>query len=42
MDYFLKNAIDILDKKQNMTAIDISPISLDVSKSIIEYFYQPK
>ncbi len=39
---FLKNAIDILDKETNMTAIDISPISLDVSKSIIEYFYPTK
>ncbi len=39
---FLKNAIDILDKETNMTAIDISPISLDVSKSIIEYFYPNK
>lgn len=39
---FLKSAIDILDKDTNMTAIDISPISLDVSKSIIEYFYPNK
>ena len=39
---FLKNAIDILDEDTNMTAIDISPISLEVSKSIIEYFYPNK
>lgn len=39
---FLKNAIDILDDDTNMTAIDISPISLEVSKSIIEYFYPKK
>ena len=39
---FLKNAIDILDEDTNMTTIDISPISLEVSKSIIEYFYPNK
>ncbi len=39
---FLKSAIDILDEDTNMTAIDISPISLEVSKSIIEYFYPNK
>ena len=39
---FLKHAIDILDEDTNMTAIDISPISLEVSKSIIEYFYPNK
>jgi len=39
---FLKNAIDILNKNVNMTAIDISPISLNISKSIIKYFYPNK
>jgi len=39
---FLKNAIDILDEKVDMTAIDISPISLDISKSIIEHFFSSK
>lgn len=39
---FLKNAIDILDKNTNMTAIDISPVSLEISRSIIEYFYPTK
>lgn len=39
---FLKNAIDILDKDTTMTAIDISPVSLEISKSIIEYFYPSK
>lgn len=39
---FLKSAIDILNKDTNMTAVDISPISLEVSKSIIEYFYRNK
>lgn len=39
---FLKNAIDILNEDTNMTTIDISPISLEVSKSIIEYFYPNK
>lgn len=39
---FLKNAIDILNKDTKMTAIDISPVSLEVSKSIIQYFYPNK
>lgn len=39
---FLKNAIDILNEDIEMMAIDISPISLDVSKSIINYFYPTK
>lgn len=39
---FLKNAIDILKDDVEMTAIDISPISLEVSKSIINYFHPLK
>lgn len=39
---FLKNAIDILDLTTNMIAIDISPISLDISKSIINFFHPEK
>jgi len=39
---FLKSAIDILNDDVNMIAIDISPISLDISKSIINYFYPLK
>lgn len=39
---FLKNAIDILNDGVEMTAIDISPISLEISKSIIDYFYPKK
>jgi 2-polyprenyl-3-methyl-5-hydroxy-6-metoxy-1,4-benzoquinol methylase len=39
---FLKNAIDILDTNVDMTAIDISPISLDISKSIIKHFFPIK
>jgi ubiquinone/menaquinone biosynthesis C-methylase UbiE len=39
---FLKNAIDILDENVDMTAIDISPISLDISKSIIKHFFSEK
>ena len=36
---FLKNAIDILNKHTEMTAVDISQTSLNVSKSIITHFY---
>jgi 2-polyprenyl-3-methyl-5-hydroxy-6-metoxy-1,4-benzoquinol methylase len=36
---FLKNAIDILNKNTEMTAVDISQTSLNVSKSIITHFY---
>jgi ubiquinone/menaquinone biosynthesis C-methylase UbiE len=36
---FLKNAIEILEDNVEMKAIDISPISLDISKSIISHFY---
>ena len=36
---FLKNAIDILNEDVQLTAVDISPISLDVSESIIKYFH---
>ena len=36
---FLKSAIDILNKNTEMTAVDISQTSLNVSKSIITYFY---
>jgi len=39
---FLKNAIDILNKDTEMTAVDISQTSLNVSKSIIKYFYPLK
>ena len=39
---FLKNAIDILDSDVDMTAIDISPVSLDISKSIIKHFFPLK
>jgi len=39
---FLKNAIDILNNNVKMTAIDISPVSLDISKSIINHFYPNK
>ena len=39
---FLKNAIDILNDDVKVTAIDISPVSLDISKSIINHFYPNK
>ena len=39
---FLKNAIDILENDVRLTAVDISPISLKISKSIISYFYPNK
>lgn len=39
---FLKNAIDILNKNTEMTAVDISQTSLNVSKSIIDHFYPLK
>jgi ubiquinone/menaquinone biosynthesis C-methylase UbiE len=39
---FLKNAIDILNKNTEMTAVDISQTSLNVSKSIITHFYPRK
>ncbi len=39
---FLKNAIDILDDDVDMLAIDISHVSLEVSESIIKYFYPTK
>lgn len=35
---FLKSAIEILNEDTKMKAIDISPISLDITKSIINYF----
>ena len=39
---FLKNAIDALKDDVQLTAVDISPISLKVSESIISYFYPNK
>lgn len=39
---FLKSALDTLDANVTMTAIDISPVSLDISKSIIDYFHPQK
>jgi len=39
---FLKSAINLLSDSVEMTAIDISPVSLDISKSIIKYFYPNK
>ena len=39
---FLKNAIDVLNADVHITAIDISPVSLDISKSIINHFYPNK
>ena len=39
---FLKSAIDILNKNVEMTAVDISQTSLNVSKSIISHFYPSK
>jgi len=39
---FLKNTIDELKNGVEITAIDISPISLDVSRSIITHFYPEK
>ena len=39
---FLKTAIDILNDEIDVTAIDISPASLEVSKSILEYFYSSR
>ena len=39
---FLKNAIDILNKDTEMTAVDISQTSLNVTKSIITHFYPRK
>jgi 2-polyprenyl-3-methyl-5-hydroxy-6-metoxy-1,4-benzoquinol methylase len=39
---FLKSALDILNNDVSMTAVDISPISMDISKSIIDYFYPKK
>lgn len=39
---FLKSAIDILNVDSNIIAIDISKTSLDISKSIITYFYPQK
>lgn len=39
---FLKNAIDILNKNVAMTAIDISQTSLEITSSIIAYFYSDK
>jgi SAM-dependent methyltransferase len=39
---FLKSAIDILGEGSNMIAVDISSTSLEISKSIINYFYPDK
>lgn len=39
---FLKSAIDILGKNTEMVAVDISPTSLNISKSILNHFYPSK
>lgn len=39
---FLKESIDILNDEVEMIAVDISPISLEVSESIIKYFHPSK
>lgn len=37
-DLFLNKAMDYIDNKAKITVIDISPISIDITKSIIKYF----
>lgn len=39
---FLKNAIDILENNTKMMAVDISPVSLEISQSIINFFHPKK